>query len=338
MVGLTPKDLLGGMRLHNVAQSNDPENCHSMNAKRTGRARSRASREDPPAKRPTDVGVAGEGDKISASSVAILPPKQRQRLAGTQTLVRGLDVIDAIANGAAALPELAAMIGLTRSTTHRLAATLVERRYLDFSRRDGYALGPKLLELGYVTGRRNDLPRVAREQLEQLAAITGDTVHLGILEGTRALYLDKIAGSRRVEISSRIGERQPLRSTGLGKALILDADEKKWCEYYDNEARSGSRYDVPLEQWLLRMRSYAQHGYAFDLEENEDRIRCVAAPIRGVDGSIVAAISVSSAAQYMDDVRMRGLIFDVKKAADAIGTALGFNPATVRRVRSQKTS
>ncbi len=259
-------------------------------------------------------------------------PKKRQGLAGTQTLVRGLDVVDAVAAGATTLADLATAIGLTRSTTHRLAATLVERRYLDFSRRDGYALGPKLLELGYVTGRRKNLPRVAREHLETLAANTGDTVHLGILDGTRALYLDKIQGSRRVEISSRIGERQPLRSTGLGKALILDADEQQWREYYDHEARLGNRYDVPLDLWLRRMREYAESGYAFDLEENEDRIRCVAAPIRGVDGAIVGAISVSSAAQYMDDVRMRGLTFDVKSAADLISAALGFNPASAGKI------
>jgi DNA-binding IclR family transcriptional regulator len=254
------------------------------------------------------------------------PPVKRQALAGTQTLARGLEVIDAVANGSTALTELASAIGLTRSTTHRLASTLVEWRYLFFSRNGGYALGPKLLELGYITGRRMDLPRVAREHLEALASSTSDTVHLGILDGERALYLDKIQGGRRVEVSSRIGDRQPLRSTGLGKALILDADEKRLREYYDYEARLGNGYDVPLEVWLRRMRDYSRGGYAFDLEENEDRIRCVAAPIRGVSGSIVGAISVASAAQYMDDVRMRGLTFDVKKTAETISTALGFNP------------
>jgi len=268
----------------------------------------------------------------ATTGAADAPPKKKHALAGTQTLVRGLEVVDAVAEGATTLAELATAIGLTRSTTHRLAATLVERRYLDFSRRDGYALGPKLLELGYVTGRRMDLPHVAREHLETLAAATGDTVHLGILDGTRVLYLDKIQGSRRVEISSRIGERQPVRSTGLGKALLLDKDERQWREYYDHEARLGHRYDVPLDVWLARMHEYAEQGYAFDLEENEDRIRCVAAPIRGVDGSIVGALSVSSAAQYMDDVRMRGLTFDVRQAAAAISAAQGYNPATVRRV------
>jgi DNA-binding IclR family transcriptional regulator len=252
---------------------------------------------------------------------------RKASLAGTQTLVRGLDVIDAVAKGITSLAELATAIGLTRSTTHRLASTLVERRYLEFIRGHGYELGPALLELGHLAAAKMDLPRAARPHLEALSASTGDAVHLGILEGSQALYLDKIQGSRRVEVSSRIGERQPLRSTGLGKALILDADEQRWREYYDYEARLGNGYDVPLDTWLARMREYASLGYAFDLEENEDRIRCVAAPIRGVTGGIVGAISVSSAAQYMDDLRMRGLAFEVREAALHISSSLGFNPA-----------
>jgi DNA-binding IclR family transcriptional regulator len=252
-------------------------------------------------------------------------------MAGTQTLVRGLEVVDAVAAGITSLDELASKIGLTRSTTHRLASTLVDRRYLEFTRGRGYALGPKLLELGHLTAGKMDLTRIARPYLEELSASTGDAVHLGILDGPRALYLDKIQGSRRVEVSSRIGERQPLRSTGLGKALILDADEKQWREYYDYEARLGAGYDVPLESWLARMREYASLGHAFDLEENEDRIRCVAAPIRGVNGRIAAAISVSSAAQYMDDLRMRGLSFQVRDAAERISRALGYNAATAGR-------
>lgn len=252
-------------------------------------------------------------------------------LAGTQTLFRGLDVVDAVAAGATSLTELATAVGLTRSTTHRLATTLVERRYLAFSRRDGYVLGPKLLELGHVAARRMDLPRVAREHLEALSASTGDTVHLGILSESQVLYLDKVTGTRRVEVRSRIGERQPLRSTGLGKALILDAGEESWRDHYDHESRLGNRYDVPMDEWLRRMREYAAQGYAFDLEENEDRIRCVAAPIRGVAGSIVGAISVTSAAQYMDDLRMRGLTFEVKRVADLISAAIGFNPVALQR-------
>lgn len=280
-------------------------------------------------------GASAKHEPTPKPPTPAVAPK-RQALAGTQTLARGLEVIDAVAAGATGLGDLANAIGLTRSTTHRLAATLVERRYLGFSRNGGYTLGPKLLELGYITSKRMDLPRVAREHLEALATSTNDTVHLGILDEDRALYLDKIQGSRRVEVSSRIGDRQPLRSTGLGKALILDADEKQWREYYDHEARLGHRYDVPLDVWIGRMREYAKEGYAFDLEENEDRIRCVAAPVRGVSGSIVGAISVSSVAQYMDDVRMRGLTFEVRRAADSISAALGYAPASALHVPRSK--
>lgn len=245
-------------------------------------------------------------------------------LSGSQTILRGLDVLEAVAAGTTSLAALSETLGLNRSTMHRLAGTLVGKRYLSFTPRVGYALGPKLLELGFQARAQMSLPRVAREHIEVLAASSGDTVHLGVLDGSRVLYLDKIAGNRRVEISSRIGEVQPLRSTGLGKALILDDTEARWRELYDYENREGRRYGVPLDTWLIRMREYAKCGYALDLEENEDRIRCVAAPVRDVTGKIVGAISVSSAAQYMNDARMQGLAEEVRDTARLISLDLGW--------------
>lgn len=250
--------------------------------------------------------------------------KPKANLAGSQTLVRGLDVLNAVSRGATNLAFLAQTLGLNRSTAHRLAATLVEQRYLSFTSRVGYALGPKLLELGYMAQDQMSFPRIARNHIEALAAKTGDTVHLAVLDDTRALYLDKIPGQRRVEIRSRIGDRHPLRSTGLGKALILDLDEERWRELYEAENGDGKPYTVPLNKWLKRMREYSKADYALDLEENEDRIRCVAAPVRDATEAIVGAISVSSAAQYMDDGRMKDLAVDVRAAARAISRDMGW--------------
>ena len=245
-------------------------------------------------------------------------------LVGTQTLARGLDILNAVSEGFTSLAEIAEALKLSRSTVHRLAATLVEHRYLNFAPRMGYSLGPKLLELGFLAGRQMSLPRLARDHLENLAGSTGDTVHLAVMDGVKALYLDKIPGRRRVEISSRVGERQPLRSTGIGKAMILDYPESRWREIYEFEDREGYRYNVDYSLWLKRMRDYAAGGYAFDIEENEDRIRCVAAPIRDAGGAIAGAISVSSAAQYMDEERMMRLTFEVKDAAMAVSRDLGW--------------
>jgi DNA-binding IclR family transcriptional regulator len=248
-----------------------------------------------------------------------------RRPMGSQTLLRGLDVLEAVASGATTLAMLTGMLELNRSTVHRLAHSLVERRYLSFTPRIGYGLGPKLLEIGFQASDQINLPHIARPYIEELADRTGDTVHLGILDGTRALYLDKIAGRRRVGISSRIGERHPLRSTGLGKALLLDEPAERLRQFYHAEHGSRQKYKYPLAGWLRCMRDYAALGHALDLEENEDRIRCVAAPIRDAAGRIKAAISVSSAAQYMDDARMRELAGLVRQTAWRISAELGWN-------------
>ncbi|MBW8814002.1 MAG: IclR family transcriptional regulator [Caulobacterales bacterium] len=273
-----------------------------------------------------------DADIAEDPKTAAEPPAQPS---GSQTLVRGLDVIEAVADGPIALGDLAARLGLNRSTTHRLANALVERRYLTFRPRSGYRLGPKIIQLGFIAQSDVDVVRAARPHIEDLAAATEDTVHLGVPDEGRALYLDKIPGKRRVEISSRIGDRHPLTSTGLGKALLLDGEPTLWSSLFGSEDPLG-RHTVSYSVWLERMQAYAAKGYAFDLEENEDRIRCVAAPIRDAAGEIVAAISVSSAAQYMADERMAALSVEVVATANAISEELGWDPNEPRAPRKHR--
>ena len=258
------------------------------------------------------------------SSVDLAQASRARSQGGSQTLLRGLDVIEAVVDGPVSLDKLAARLGLTRSTAHRLATALVERRYLSFVPRLGYQLGAKLLELGFHAQRQTDLLQRAQPHLETLAAESEDTVHLGVLDHERALYLAKIPGRRRVEISSRVGERHPLTSTGLGKALLLDDTPAHWRKLFDQDQASGSP-PARYEDWLAQMRGYVKAGRTFDLEENEDLIRCVAAPIRDASGGIVAALSVSSAAQYMSDERMEALSQDVLATAAAISSDIGWS-------------
>ena len=141
----------------------------------------------------------------SAAKAAPADPSEAKAPSGSQTLLRGLDLIDAVADRPIALAELASRLGLTRSTTHRLASALIDRRFLTFTPRQGYRLGPKLLELGFLAQQQADVVQIARDHIEALAAASEDTVHLGVRDHDRALYLDKIPGRRRVEISSRVG-------------------------------------------------------------------------------------------------------------------------------------
>ena len=269
-----------------------------------------------------------------ASSAGPIPAVPRPAATGCQTLLRGLNVVEAVAGGAVTLAQLAQALSLTRSTVHRLASALVEREYLSVTRHSGYGLGPKLLELGFVAQRKVDLVQLARPYMEALAATTEDTVHLAVLDRDTVLYLDKITGRRRVNLSSQVGERQPLTTTGLGKALMLDHPPSYWAQRYAAEHSAGSPAGN-LASWRKRMKHYVAAGHACDLEENEDQIRCVAAPVREAGGHIVGAVSVASAAQYMDRARMEALSTDVRTAAAAIGRELGWpgrsTPAAAQR-------
>jgi DNA-binding IclR family transcriptional regulator len=257
-----------------------------------------------------------------ASPAAPAPPSAQ---AGTQTLLRGLAVLQAVAEGARDLKSVAAALGTSRSTTHRLLSVLAHERYLRHAPQGGYLLGPRLVELGYQAREAIPLPALARPLLEGLARLTGDTVHLASRDGDEVLYLDKLPGTRGLEMRSRIGHRMPLLATGVGKALLLDESETEWRRLYAQDHR-GRDAHAGWEGLLKRMRQYAEGGYAYDLEDNEASIRCIAAPIRDAGGAIVAAVSVASMASYMPLRRMKELIAPVKEAAARISAELGAPP------------
>jgi len=263
-------------------------------------------------------------NKITLTGDVDVEAEPSRGVAGALTLMRGLDVLDRVAKGDNTLAKISKALGLNRSTVHRLAATLVEQKYLILSPRDGYSLGTKLLELGFAASQQITVTRIAHPHLLKLSADTGDTVNLGVLDHHQVHYIDKIPGTRRIEVRCTIGERQALRPTGLGKALLLDADEDALREVFLREARDEPRYRYDLKSWLDVMKAYVAGGYALDLDENEDRIRCVAAPIRDLSGRIIAAISVSSAQHYMDDARILTLREYVKDTALAISRDFGY--------------
>ncbi|CAH2892100.1 MAG: D-galactonate regulator, IclR family [uncultured Paraburkholderia sp.] len=268
------------------------------------------------------------------STLLDITPQQ----AGTQTLLRGLAILEAAAAGVRDLRTFGAALG----TTHRLVSSLVQARYLR-QVQGGYLLGPKLMELGTIALEQMPLTAVARPHLESLAEEMLDTIHLGVRDGDDVLYIDKIPGTRGLEMRSRIGHRMPLASTGIGKAMMLDLKPELWQSLFDASRRAlasvtfkpDNRPDA--QTFMQRMTNYAAGGYTFDLEENEASIRCVAAPVpvRDASGAIVAALSVASTIPYMSLERMDELIPVVQREARAISEELGWRAPqpTTRRIK-----
>lgn len=244
----------------------------------------------------------------------------------SQTLLRGLDMIEAVVRTPLSIPEIAAATGITYPTAHRIVSALVERRYLKQIDNRCYGLGPKVVELGFVAYQQTDLRKIARPFLETMAQDTSDTVHLARLEESEVVYLDKLQSRRPIEISSRIGGRKPAISTGVGKAMLLDLSDEDWLRLWQRDHHL-IRAATSREDWLEKMRSYRRGGYSYDLGEDEREIRCVSAPLRDASGRIVAAISVSSTVDYMPPERMEALVPVVTGTAAAISAELGYAAA-----------
>ncbi|GAN88189.1 IclR family transcriptional regulator [Komagataeibacter intermedius] len=239
---------------------------------------------------------------------------------GTQTLGRGLCLLQAVSEGHRSLPALVAHVGYTRSTTQRLVAALVQSRWLRQVPSDTYFLGPRFLELAQRAQEDNPITVMARPTLRELGIKTRDTIHLGIRAEDDVLYLDKVNSQRGLEMRSRIGQRMPLALTGVGRALLLDDRKSEWRRLYRCATRKGASPDL----WLERMHAYRDTGCVFDLEDNEPGINCVAAPLRDGRGCIVAAISIASATVYLPRPRMEELSPMVLDAAETISRQMGW--------------
>jgi DNA-binding IclR family transcriptional regulator len=239
----------------------------------------------------------------------------------SQTLHRALDILEAVAEGAHSLKAFEARVGLTRSTTHRLASALVDRGLLSSVGRD-YRLGGRLVQLGHQARERLGLAEVARPVLAALSAETQDATNLGAIAGDDVLYVGQAAGRRRLEVRHRVGDRNRIRDTALGRALLIDTPPERWARLFADDPKSPAAAAFHREMEAAR-----QIGHALHMEDGLDSIRCIAAPIRDASGAIVGAVSLSSVPQYMDEARMAELAPRVVEAALEIGTALGFNPA-----------
>ncbi|WP_255219063.1 IclR family transcriptional regulator [Paraburkholderia kururiensis] len=294
-----------------------PQPEHAGRAARAANGVASKSAAQTPAQPADEIGLPGS------------PLDLAQQQAGTQTLLRGLAILEAAAAGVRDLRSFGAALGTTRSTTHRLVSSLVQARYLR-QVQGGYLLGPKLIELGTIALEQMPLTAVARPHLQALADYSLDTIHLGVRDGDDVLYIDKIPGQRGLEMRSRVGHRMPLASTGIGKALMLDLAPDVWRKLHEASrlALAGVSFKPDhrpdLDTFLERMTGYAAGGYTFDLEENEASIRCVAAPVRDASGAIVAALSVASTIPYMSLERMDELVPIVQREARAISEELGW--------------
>ena len=252
----------------------------------------------------------------------------------TQTVLKALDVLECLADAERALSaqQVARDCGLSRPTAYRLLTTLQARGYVAGGEESHYRLGAAVLRLGQSVLDQIELPELAKPALRELSRQTGETAHLGVLDGAEVLYLDKVEGSHRVRLRSAIGTRGPLHCTSLGKAILahLPAAERDALLARLDLPRRTPRTITDRASLVAHLAEVRARGYALDEIENEEGVLCVGAPIFDHTGRTFAAVSISG-----PDFRLSGRIAElaghVTRAARAVSRELGYLPGGPER-------
>ena len=254
--------------------------------------------------------------------------EQQAEKGSIQVIERMMSLLEVLADTPepASLKLLAQTTGLHPSTAHRILAAMTGLHLVERQDAGTYALGIRLLELGNIVKSRINIREVALPFMQKLHEAIGEAINLGIRHEDEIIYAERTSSGRSaVRVVYLVGGRAPLHLTSVGK-LFLAADENANVRAYAK--RTGLPGKTPhsltslgaLEKELDKIR---RHDLSYDNEEAEIGLRCVAAPIRNDEGSIVAGLSISAPT----DRHNAEWITQIKQAADEISYALGYRKA-----------
>lgn len=244
-----------------------------------------------------------------------------------QSVGRALDILEFVsrAEGELGVSEIGAATGLSAGTVHRLLATLGSRGYVHRNKETRrYALGLKSLTMATVTRER--VGAMSLPFLEELAEVSQETANLAILEGNSAMYIEQVTPpARMLRIFTEPGNRVKLHSCGAGKVLLAYQPPRLvelLMGRMDLVRYTASTITDP-GQLGSELQKIRRQGYAVDYGEQEDGVRCLAAPVFGPDGEIFASISLSGPSSRLESAHAEDLISHLKRISTALTKKLG---------------
>jgi IclR family acetate operon transcriptional repressor len=252
-------------------------------------------------------------------------------VSGTESPVQSVDravtILEILARkGETGVTELAAELGVHKSTAFRLAAALELRGLVEQpGERGKYRLGLGLIRLAGAATVRMDLSQQSRPVCERLAVEVAETINVAILDHDEAVNIDQVYGPSALTTHNWVGQRTPLHATSSGKVLLahLPAEVQK------------KRLAAPLERYtagtvtdpgvlLDQLQRVLTDGFACCVEELETGLNAVAAPVLAHNGQVVAAISASGPSFRLTEARIPEVAAAVRAAAEEVSARLGY--------------
>ena len=244
------------------------------------------------------------------------------------SVARALAVVDALAEEAADLGtnDIARRTRINPSTVSRLLATLVDARLVEHVQATGrYRLGLRLVQLGNAVVERLDLRDLARAQLEALVAATGETATLSAPGEGVAVTIDFVAGPSSVQGVAQIGRPSVAHATATGKVMLAfsgDGTPEGALAAYTARTITDR---TALDAELARVR---ERGWAESLEEREEDLNAIAAPVRDGRGRLAAIMGLQGPAFRFDPPAMSAALEPLRERADAVSAQLGWQRAS----------
>lgn len=248
--------------------------------------------------------VRGDGEIEPAGGAA--PDRQV-----ITALRRGLEILDMFTaeRRVIGITDIARDLDIHKSTASRLATTLAASGYLVATSAGNYTLGPRLGALGSLVVSRQDLSAIVTPFLSELVEKTGETGHLGVLDGSTAKTVQVVDGWHTVRMHSWVGKVSPAYCSSMGKALLAGVPTDDLDALYPDEVLAARTERTITTTAALRreLSSIRRTGRSLDIEELEPGLRCVAAPVFSPAGGADASISISGPAQRLTRDRLNVL-------------------------------
>jgi DNA-binding IclR family transcriptional regulator len=255
-------------------------------------------------------------------------PKRNYDITALQRGLRLLHLFSESPRGLTA-KQVAALSRLPVSTVHRFLANLVTTGFLNRDIEGTHHLGIACFSIGQAAAGQLDIRRLSLPYLRELNQQTRETIHLTVRHGLSAVYVEKLDSPEPLRIYSRIGASVPLHCTAVGKVMLasMPVDEQDRVLPQLDLKRLTSNSVGNLQELRTELFRVRKNGYAFDLEEHELHIRCVAAPIWDHTGSVQSSLSITAPAFRMPVTRLRQLAPLIQGAGLRISAELGYQSA-----------
>lgn len=256
-------------------------------------------------------------------------PEQREYT--VKSLEKALQILKSFSlnSPAFSLTQLSKVTGLNKTTVLRILRTLEKHQFVEEVSEDGkYTIGVEVYKLGNVFFHSLDLEKKARPHLTRLANELKKTIHLCILDEAKALYLDKIESDEQTVriMTSKKGAHASLHCTGVGKTLLAFQPEAKREAILNNLELNRFTKNTITDMDVLKkeLDKIQKQGYALDLEERENDVVCIAAPVRNMNGNVIASVSISGLAHQVPRKTLKGTYKEkLLQAARTISRAMG---------------